>query len=118
MKILVVHRQEMIVDMIKSTLQDNSPVVIHCDSGFDGLLTSRIESFDLIICGVDLPVVTGFEMVRSIRNSALNKNVPVIFTADELDTKTEYLAKALRVAGTMRHADIHEKLPAMVGETI
>ena len=78
----------MVVDQVKSILQDNSPVVIYCDSGLDGLLTSRIDSFELIICGIDLPVVTGFEVVRSIRTISINKEVPVILLADSHDEKT------------------------------
>src|SRR5690606_8542594 len=69
MKILVVHRQKLTVDTIKSVLSGRNPVVRHTESGLDGLLTSRIEHFDLIICGTDLPVVTGFELVRSIRTN-------------------------------------------------
>lgn len=115
MKILVVHRQKLVVDQLKSVLHDNSPVVIYTDSGLDGLLTSRIESFDLIICGTDLPVITGFEFVRALRSNSENKNVPVIFIADEVNPKTQHLGKALSVAGLLsiqnldNHlADIHQ----------
>jgi DNA-binding response OmpR family regulator len=114
MKILVVHRQRMVVDQVKSVLQDNSPVVIHTDSGLDGLLTSRIESFDLIICGTDLPVITGFELVRSIRTNSCNKSVPVIFISDEIDAKTKHLGAALGVTGMLAHHDIAESLAGIV----
>ena len=118
MKILVVHRQKLVVDQIKLVLQDNSPVVVHTDSGLDGLLTSRIESFDLIICGTDLPVITGFELVRSIRTNSLNKNVPVIFLADHLDAKTEHLANALGVAGMLTTHDVNDSLAMLVQERV
>jgi len=118
MKILVVHRQKLVVDQIKSVLHDNSPVVIHTDSGLDGLLTSRIESFDLIICGTDLPVITGFELVRSIRTNSVNKNVPVIFVADQLDAKTTHLANALGVAGMLVANDLDNRLAYMVSEQV
>jgi DNA-binding response OmpR family regulator len=95
MKILVVHRQKLVVDQLKSVLHDNSPVVIYTDSGLDGLLTSRIESFDLIICGTDLPVITGFEFVRALRSNSENKNVPVIFIADKVNQKTQHLGSVL-----------------------
>jgi DNA-binding response OmpR family regulator len=114
MKILVVHRQRMVIDQVKSVLQDNSPVVIHTDSGLDGLLTSRIESFDLIICGTDLPVITGFELVRSIRTNSVNKNVPVIFIADVMDAKTEHLGNALGVSGMLAMQEVQSNLAAMV----
>ena len=118
MKILVVHRQKMVIDQVKSVLEDNSPVVIYTDSGLDGLLTSRIESFDLIICGIDLPVITGFELVRSIRTNSRNKKTPVIFVADELDEKAEHLGNALGVAAMLITQEIALKLPQLVNERV
>jgi len=118
MKILVVHRQKLVVDQVKSVLHGNSPVVIHTDSGLDGLLTSRIESFDLIICGTDLPVITGFELVRSIRTNSVNKSVPVIFIADHLDAKTEHLGNALGVAGMVATRDVDGRLADIVHERV
>jgi len=118
MKILVVHRQKLVADQIKSVLHDNSPVVIHTDSGLDGLLTSRIESFDLIICGTDLPVITGFELVRSVRTNSVNKNVPVIFIADQVDAKTEHLGNALGVIGMLLTQDVDDRLPGIVQNNV
>jgi DNA-binding response OmpR family regulator len=118
MKILVVHRQKMVVDQVKSVLQDNAVVVKYSDSGLDGLLTSRIESFDLIICGTDLPVITGFELVRSIRTNSQNKKVPVVFLADEVDAKTEHLGNALGVVAMMVTQDISNKLSQVVHENV
>jgi DNA-binding response OmpR family regulator len=118
MKILVVHRQKAVINQVKSVLQDNSPVVIHTDSGLDGLLTSRIESFDLIICGTDLPVITGFELVRSIRTNSVNKNVPVIFVTDEIDAKVEHLGNALGVAGMLVMQDVNNRLADIVQEKV
>ena len=118
MKILVVHRQKETVDSIKSVLSGCNPVVRHTESGLDGLLTSRIEHFDLIICGTDLPVVTGFELVRSIRTHSVNRNTPVIFLADEMDAKTEHLGNALGVAGMLVTRDLDAKLAPMVTENV
>ena len=118
MKILVVHRQKETVDSIKSVLSGCNPVVRHTESGLDGLLTSRIEHFDLIICGTDLPVVTGFELVRSIRTHSVNRNTPVIFLADEMDAKTEHLGNALGVAGMLVTRDVDAKLAPMVTENV
>ena len=91
MKILVVHRQKKSVAVIKSVLSEGQTVVLNTESGLDGLLTSRIEHFDLIICGTDLPVVTGFEVVRSIRTNSVNRQTPVILVCDELTDKVKYL---------------------------
>ncbi|MBA4055663.1 MAG: hypothetical protein C0490_13190 [Marivirga sp.] len=106
MKILVVHRQKKTVDQIKSVLSSCNPVVLHTESGLDGLLTSRIEHFDVIICGTDLPVVTGFELIRSIRTNSINRSTPVILISDEIDEKTQHLGNALGVAAMLSNTEI------------
>ena len=116
MKILVVHRQKTIVSQIKSVLSNCNPVVLHTESGLDGLLTSRIEHFDLIICGTDLPVVTGFELIRSIRTNSINRHTPVIFLSDDLNEKTQHLSNALNVNSLLCTSDIVFQLANVVGE--
>ena len=118
MKILVVHRQKTIVSQIKSVLSNCNPVVLHTESGLDGLLTSRIEHFDLIICGTDLPVITGFELVRSIRTNSVNRNTPVVFLADQMDEKTEHLGNALGVAAMLVVQDVDNKLAGIVSKNV
>ena len=114
MKILVVHRQKETVDSIKSVLSGCNPVVRHAESGLDGLLTSRIEHFDLIICGTDLPVVTGFELIRSIRTNSINRETPVIFLSDKIDDKAEHLSNALGVEAVLLMDDVNHRLAGLV----
>lgn len=118
MKILVVHRQKETVSQVQSVLSGSNPVVLHTESGLDGLLTSRIEHFDLIICGTDLPVVTGFELVRSIRTHSVNRNTPVIFISDYVDEKTQHLGNALGVAGMLAVKDVGHHLAGIVSERV
>lgn len=114
MKILVAHRQKETVEAIRSVLSRINPVVLHTESGLDGLLTSRIENFDLIICGTDLPVVTGFEMVRSLRTNSINRNTAVIFLADENDLGILHLGKALGALAVISEENIPLKLESVV----
>jgi DNA-binding response OmpR family regulator len=105
MKILVINRQKEVIGQIVSVLASVEPVIRYYDSGLDGLLAARIETFDLIICSTDLPVITGFELVRSLRHSSVNKGTPVIFLADELNHKTTYLSQILGAAATLKLND-------------
>ncbi len=114
MKILVVHRQKSTVAVIQSVLSKGQTVARYTESGLDGLLTSRIEHFDLIICGTDLPVITGFELVRSIRTNSVNRSTPVIFVAETISNKVDQLAKALGVKGTILEERIADELPAFL----
>ena len=118
MKILVVHRQKNTVDVIQSVLSEKNPVVLQTESGLDGLLTSRIEHFDLIICGTDLPVVTGFELIRSIRTNSVNRDTPVIFLSDKIDEKAEHLSNALGVEAVLLMEDVNHRLAGLVHEHV
>ena len=118
MKILVVHRQKNTVNIIQSVLSEKNPVVLQTESGLDGLLTSRIEHFDLIICGTDLPVVTGFELIRSIRTNSINRETPVIFLSDKIDDKAEHLSNALGVEAVLLMEDVNHKLAGLVQEHV
>lgn len=118
MKILVVHRQKEVIEQVKSVLHPNESIIRFSDSGLDGLLAARIESFDLIICSTDLPVITGFELVRSLRTNSVNKNTPVVFLADYVDEKTTHLGNALGVAGMLALRDMSERLPVIVNEQV
>ena len=118
MKILVVHRQKNTVNIIQSVLSEKNPVVLQTESGLDGLLTSRIEHFDLIICGTDLPVVTGFELIRSIRTNSINRETPVIFLSDKIDDKAEHLSNALGVEAVLLMDDVNHRLAGLVQEHV
>jgi len=118
MKILVVHRQKEVIAQIKSVLDGSNVVILSTDSGLDGLLTSRIEKFDLIICGTDLPVVTGFELVRTIRNNSVNKNTTVIFLSEQVDEKIEHLGNALGVVAMLANRDTGNRLATVVNENV
>ena len=114
MKILVVHRQKSTVAAIQSVLRKGQTVARYTESGLDGLLTSRIEHFDMIICGTDLPVVTGFELVRSLRTNSVNRQTPVVFVSDTVSDKVQQLATALDAKGIILEKQIAEELPAFL----
>ena len=120
MKILVVHRQHVTVDFIKLVLRGCNPVVLYAESGLDGLLTSRIEHFDVIICGTNLPVVTGFELVRSIRNNSVNHDTPVIFLYDDgqEEEKIKQLSKSLGAVFMLATDEIEYRLADVVAENV
>ncbi|MFN7330972.1 MAG: PleD family two-component system response regulator [Bacteroidota bacterium] len=82
MKVLVVHRLEEQTKFLKS--QFNHWYVQTANTGLDGLLAARLDNYDLILCSLQLPVVTGIEMMRSIRNFSLNQNTPIVVLSEGL----------------------------------
>lgn len=88
MKVLVVHRQSNVLEYVKEEL--NPWYVKKMLSGLDGLLSARMERYDLVLCGLDLPVVTGIEMARSIRNFSYNRHVPIVLLSDGSETSAHH----------------------------
>ncbi|MGC3942963.1 MAG: response regulator [Chryseolinea sp.] len=118
MKILVAHRRKQTVEAIRSVLSSVNPVVLHTESGLDGLLTSRIEHFDVIICGTDLPVVTGFELVRSLRTNSINRETPVVFLAEIVSEPMMHLARALDALALLDEKSMYSDLATIVANNV
>ncbi|MCU0384365.1 MAG: response regulator [Cyclobacteriaceae bacterium] len=106
MKILVINRQEKVIGHIISVLASANVVAHQCTCGLEGLMAARAEQYDLIVAHTNLPVITGFEMIRSLRHSSVNKNTPVVFIADELSVKVKYLGSVLGAIATVTETDI------------
>lgn len=79
MKVLIIHRQKLFLQKLKEKFISGGWHVHASDNGLDGLLTARHYPFDLILCGFDLPVVSGTEIVRTIRMLSQNTKTPVFF---------------------------------------
>jgi len=118
MKILVVHRQKSLLKGIKWVLRERDPYIRYFESGLDGLLAARMSHYDMAICGTDLPVITGFEMARSMRMNSRNPEIPVVLLADEIDHKVEQLSQSLGVSGLLMISELNRSLAAIVEETM
>jgi DNA-binding response OmpR family regulator len=103
---------------VKLILQGGENSFRYFPNGLDGLLAARVEKFDLIICGTDLPVITGFELIRSLRTQSINSATTVVFVTDEIDSKARYLSDALGVADMLTNDSVSEKLHELLAEKI
>jgi DNA-binding response OmpR family regulator len=104
-KILVINRQEKVIGHIISVLASAKAVTHQCSSGLEGLMAARAEQYDLIVAHTNLPVITGFEMIRSLRHSSINKTTPVVFIAEELSVKEKYLSGLLGALAIVAEKD-------------
>ena len=97
LKVLVVHRQVSVANDIKKQFKRAGWLVHLAHSGLDGLLAARKESFGLILTVIDLPVITGIEMMRSIRNISLNINTPAYFLDTPLGKDINSILQKIKV---------------------
>ncbi|MFZ1807131.1 MAG: response regulator [Cyclobacteriaceae bacterium] len=96
LRVLVVHRQISVANDIKKQFDSAGWLVHMAQSGLDGLLAARKESFSLILCAIDLPVITGIEMVRGIRNFSFNVNTPTVFIGELPDGNYSTILEKLK----------------------
>ena len=83
MKVLIIHRQLNLLLRLKEKFISGGWLVHTSDNGLDGLLAARHYAFDLVLCGFDLPVVSGTEIVRALRMLSPNTKTPVFFFKKE-----------------------------------
>ena len=81
-KILVVDDEKLIVQMYKTLIEDEFPECV-VDAAFDGLEAYDCaihKKYDLIITDHKMPFMTGFELIRGLREKkSINMKTPVIF---------------------------------------
>ena len=97
MKVLIIHRQKLFLDSIKEKFLLGGWQVHTTESGLDGLLAARHHPYDLMLCGFNLPVVSGTEIIRSSRNLSRNQNTPVIFLREGIESEGQiFLVRKLK----------------------
>ena len=116
-RVLVVHRQEVMLEEVKSALLRREPYVRHFQCGFDGLQAAKLEEFDLILSGTDLPLITGFELIRSIRNLSKNSLTPVIFISDALSERHQSLNRQLKGLGIIGRSNLRANLDFILDDS-
>lgn len=88
MDVLIIHRQESFLQSVQEKFLLGGWRVSTANAGNDGLIKARQQLFDLVLCGVDLPVVSGIELIRSLREDSINKNTPIfLVTRDQTGTQ-------------------------------
>ncbi len=102
LKILLVDSKPDAVNQTKEMLRDLGFRRIETvDNGSDGLALMETfaddDPYDLILCVLEMPVMTGLEMLRQIR--ATDPDIPFIMLAARADHASVAEAKELAVTG-------------------
>lgn len=103
-KVLIVDDMSTIQDLIKTVLRQMGFVKIAtADNGKLGLSKFNKIQFDLIISDWDMPEMTGIELLKAVRKSETNPNIPFLMLTANADKAkvleavkarvTDYIAK-------------------------
>lgn len=75
-KVLVIDDEKEVSDILVDFLSPRGYSVVWAMNGDDGLKKFDVESPDIIVCDIKMPVKNGFEFLKELRDS--RKWVPVI----------------------------------------
>ena len=67
--------------------------------GADGLAKAKRQRFDLVITGLNMPVMNGLEMIRGLRTLPSFVGTPIVFLTTESDATLKQQAKAAGATG-------------------
>lgn len=110
-KILIIDDDELICEMIASSLQLEGFETICALDGHEGIEAARKHSPDLIICDVMMPNLDGFATLRRVRQDPATATTPFIFLTGQT-TKSDMRQ------GMELGADDFLAKPVMVSELI
>lgn len=97
-KILIIEPNKEIRFKIDELTQRNQHVTTLAIKGVQAIKYVNHQVYDLIIMNLNLPQITGTELIKGIRQSKKNKLTPVIMLSGQFDKETvQILTKANRI---------------------
>ena len=101
MKILIIEDDEKIVNFLKKGLEEESYSVDFSLNGEEGLYLASVNSYDLILLDIMMPILDGIEVCKRVRNSNINTPIIMLTARDTTEDKikgldigaNDYLAK-------------------------
>lgn len=76
-RILIVDDEEDIVNLVTLILEDAGYEVRACSNGVEALMRLENEKYDLVLLDIMLPTLSGWEVLRELRTTSRNKEIPV-----------------------------------------
>jgi two-component system chemotaxis response regulator CheY len=97
--ILIVDDSSSIRQLVGYTLRDAGYDVIEAADGLEGVERAQACRLDLVITDIDLPMLDGLELVRTLRACANYASTPILLLTTESTVEMKRRAKALGATG-------------------
>ena len=91
MRILLIEDDQAVAKGIELTLRAEGFVVDATDLGEDGVDLSKVYDFDLILLDLNLPDMSGMDVLRTLRMARIDTPVMILSASSEIETKLKTL---------------------------
>lgn len=115
--ILVVDDDATICDVLRDALVHHGHFVTVARHGREGLQRLMEGAFDLVMLDLRMPVMSGLEMLRSVRET-LRLDVPVIILTGYASIENLFQCTELKIAGYLPKPFRLEELERKVGQVL
>ncbi len=89
MRVLLIEDDSATAQSIELMLKSDGFNVYTTDLGEEGIDLGKIYDYDLILLDLNLPDMSGMEVLRQLRNSKINTPVMILSGTAEIDTKVK-----------------------------
>ena len=72
------------------------------------LFTNNVDDIGVIITDLEMPLTSGFEVIKQVKNSKIYKNIPIIVNSSMSGKSNEEMAKSLNADGFVSKSDPKE----------
>jgi two-component system chemotaxis response regulator CheY len=117
-RVLAVDDSLTIRQLIKMTLSRAGYEVVEAEDGAKGLQKASTEIFDLVLSDINMPNMTGIEMLRSLRKLAPYKFTPIVLVTTESQPEKKQEGKAAGATGWIVKPFEPEQLLAVVTKVL
>lgn len=98
-KILAVDDSATMRQLLKMTLSRSGYEVVEAEDGAKALQKASAALFDLVLSDINMPVMTGIELLRSLRKLAQYKFTPIVLVTTESQPEKKQEGKAAGATG-------------------
>lgn len=120
-RILYIEDDKAIAEVFKSRFEDHGYGVKICDNGEDGLNATLDFRPDLIITGILMPKVSGFDVIYILQNTPETKDIPILVLSalsrdEDIDRAMELGATDYMVMSEVHVKDVIERAGDILGD--
>ncbi|UCG46862.1 MAG: response regulator [Phycisphaerales bacterium] len=100
-KVLVVDDEIHIVHVVAIKLRNNGYEVVTADNGAQAFELACSEKPDILVTDLQMPVMTGLELVEKLRDNEVTKDIPVIMLTARNFAVSDEQQQQLRLSGCL-----------------
>jgi signal transduction histidine kinase/CheY-like chemotaxis protein len=122
-RVLIIDDDERDRYLFKHQLRDASFVVLEASGGREGLRKASEERPHVIVLDINMPDMTGFEVVERLKAQASTKDIPVVICTSRILThpeRTQLTDKTVTIIGkeSREKSNVAEKLRRIINGTV